>query len=46
MMYLISNAFVIFTVPKIIKTLPSPSSENPPKINGKTKESKEMESVL
>lgn len=33
------------TVPKIVKTAPSPSTENPP-INGKSKELNQMESVL
>jgi hypothetical protein len=42
--------FFSFLVPKIVKTAPSPSSENPPAIksgeNGKSREKKEMESVL
>lgn len=40
----------LLSVPKIMKTAPSPTSENPPIFkggeNGRSKEKKEMESVL
>jgi hypothetical protein len=38
---------ILFPVPKIVKTAPSPSTESPPiNGNGKSKEQKQMESVL
>lgn len=47
---ILTNQKKIFLVPKIVKTAPSPSTEQPPAIksgeNGKSKELSQMESVL